>query len=97
MSHHQVQLAVCRFVDLVDGADIRMVERRSGLGFEHEPLVGEAVACEVRRQYLERHLAIESRIAGLIHDSHAAATDAGNDFVRAESSASFKHHQLPCS
>ena len=46
--HHEVQLAVVGLVDLVDRADVGVVEGRGRLGFLQEPLLGRVVAGQIR-------------------------------------------------
>ena len=40
VGHHEIQLPVVRLVDLVDGADVGMVQCRGRLGLLQEPLLG---------------------------------------------------------
>ena len=65
--------------------DMWMIERRQGLGLALEPREPIAVAREVGRQHLERHVAVEFRIARAIHLAHAAGADQGDDFEGPES------------
>ena len=46
------------------------VQRRRGLGFLEEALLGGRILCEVRRQKLDGDRALEAGIAGLIDDAH---------------------------
>ena len=56
--HHQIQLAIGRLVDLVDGADVRMVECLGGLGLLQKALLGRGVPRQVGWQQLDGHMAI---------------------------------------
>jgi hypothetical protein len=60
--------------DFMDGADVRMVERRGGPRFAPEPLDHGGVAGH-RRQKLQRDLASKRQILGEIDDSHPAAAE----------------------
>jgi hypothetical protein len=73
--------------DVIERQDVGMRERRDRLGFSLEPIERGAVGCESRRQDLDRHLAIEPRIAGAIHLAHPAFANLGDDFVGSDSRA----------
>ncbi len=90
--HHEVQLAVAAFVDLVDRADVRVVERRGRLGLLEEAALRGVVAGQIGRQDLDRHLAVEARVVGRVDDPHSAAADLGADRVRAEGGAWDEEH-----
>ena len=61
--HHEVELAVGGLVDLVDGADIGVVEGGCRLGFLQEPLLGRLVPGQIGCQDLDRQGA-EGRAEG---------------------------------
>ena len=71
-----------------------MVQRGEHLGFPLE--AGQAVGVGRKRlgQYLERHVAVELRVAGLIHLTHVAFADLGSDAVGAERGACGQGHLL---
>ena len=73
--HRQKQAAVRRLVDLVDGADVRMIERGSRLRLDDQPLLRVGVVAERRCQHLERHRPLQSRVFGLIDLAHAAGAN----------------------
>jgi hypothetical protein len=52
-----------------------MIQRGCGLGFAAETLEGLGVTRYILRQKFQRDEAFEARVASLINDSHAAATD----------------------
>ena len=93
VGHHQIQLAVVRLVDLLDGADVGVVQRRRGLGFQDEPLTGVVVARQLGWQQLKRDMPIEVSIEGLVDDPHPAATQLLQDCVVREGLA-FHHTPL---
>jgi hypothetical protein len=64
-------LPVC-IPQIVNGADIRVTESRTGTGFAQEA-IGKLVRAE-----LDRHIAMQPSVAGLPHFSHPAFADGGN-------------------
>jgi hypothetical protein len=70
-----------------DRDDVRVVQSGQDLRFPLE--AGEAIGIvgEGIRQNLDRHVAIEFRISGLVDFAHAAGAEGGEDFVRTEASA----------
>ena len=85
--HHEVQLAVGGLVDLVDRADVGVVEGRNRLRLLEEALLRGVVAGQIGRQDLDRHLTVEVRVVGRVDDPHAAGAELGADRVRAEGRA----------
>jgi hypothetical protein len=55
-----------------------VIQRRDGLRFTSEAFA------ELRGGDFDRNVAIQSRISGPIHLTHASSTDGRKDFVRAE-------------
>ena len=43
-----------RRIDTVDRSDVRMIQRREGLGFTNEAIAGGSVECQFRGQNLDR-------------------------------------------
>ena len=60
------------FINVVDGADVRVIQRRGGPRFALEPLEGLTVLGKVLRQELERYQAAELGVLGLVDDAHAS-------------------------
>jgi len=75
--HHEVELAVGGLVDLADGADVGVVECRRRLRLLQEPLLRRFVAGQVRREELDRHLALQARVVGRVDDPHATVAEFG--------------------
>jgi hypothetical protein len=69
------------FTDVVRGADARMAEGRRGSGLALEPVEGLPILSERLGKELEGDGAPEARILGLVHDTHAAATELSHDAV----------------
>ena len=78
---HYDEGAAIDLVDLVNGADVGMIEFRGGLGFPLETLAAFFVAQQVRSEEFEGDGAVESGVLGLIDDSHAAFTKLLGDLV----------------
>ena len=78
--HRQAQLST-EISDLVDGADIRVVERRRGARLVLEPL---SSALTVGSQELEGHIAAKALITSSIHIAHGAVADLRRDEIGPE-------------
>jgi hypothetical protein len=70
--------------------DVRMVQRREGLGFACEPDEPFGVARENVGQHFDRNVAIQRRVARPIHLPHAAGAEGRKDFIRTEARAGGK-------
>ena len=92
VGHYQIQLAVARLIDLVDGADVGMVQRGGGLGFLKEPLLSGVVFGQIRREELDGDRALEAGVRGLVDDTHPALAELANDPVRPEGGTRGKGH-----
>ena len=68
---HRDEVLALVLVDLVDGADPGVVEGGSGAGLALEALERGRVLRHLRGQELERDVAAELRVLGLVHDAHA--------------------------
>jgi hypothetical protein len=84
--HDDESLAVL-LVDLVDGADIGMVEGGSGSCFAPEALQRLMVFGYVVRKELERDKAAQFDVLGFIDHTHTAAAELLNDAVVRDSLA----------
>ena len=80
---HEV-LGVVLSTDVVQAADVRVIERRDRLGLALEAGAELRVGRQLRREHLHRDLAVKARIAGLIHLAHASGPDEREDLVGAE-------------
>src|SRR5262249_1668058 len=79
--HHQKQ-CVAVFPNFEDFADIGMIEGGGGLCLAAQAFARVRIGCHVGPQELDGDLTIEPRVAGAIHDAHAALTNTGKDFIR---------------
>src|SRR4029078_9371951 len=84
--HHQ-RADASAFFKAMNVRDVRMVQRCEDLRLPLEAgeairIVGEGIG-----EDFQRDVAIQLCVAGAIHLAHAARTEGGEDFVRAEMSA----------
>src|ERR1700676_317648 len=70
--HHDELLAAV-LGNLVDGADVGMVQSRCGTGFTAKAFQGLGVASQLRGKKFERNAASEVKVLGLVHYSHTTA------------------------
>ena len=85
-----VEIAVAS--DVVDRADVRIVERGDGARFLFEAPARFRVRRERAGQHLHRHGPIEPRITGAIDLAHAACAERRDDLVRTETGAGLERH-----
>ncbi len=83
-----------RLLEPVDGADVRVIERRQQLRLALETRHALGIIGQRRGQQLQRDVAAQRGIAGAIDLAHAAGTEQRDDFVRAEDSA-WHHRNRP--
>jgi hypothetical protein len=78
--HHDERLAVV-LLDVVDDADVRVVERGGELGLAVEARERRGLGRQPRRQELERDVAAELHVVRAVHDAHAAGAQLGLDAI----------------
>ncbi len=76
-----------RLPGVVDRDDVRVVDPGHELRLADEPLPEVAVLGQLGRERLQRGLAAEQRVRGLVDEPHAAAAEEALDAVRAELAA----------
>jgi hypothetical protein len=69
------------FIDLVNGADVGMVERGGRAGFALEALQGAGIAGGVFGEKFEGDHAAESHVFSLIDDAHASSAQLLQDAI----------------
>ena len=89
--HHHVAGAIL-IADVVECADVRMIQRCDGAGFAFEAGAQILALGDVFRQDLDGDGAVEPRVAGLVHFAHSSSADRGEDFVGAEFFAGGERH-----
>ncbi len=72
---HGDERTALEFANVVNGADVRMVERGSGARFATESLDSLSVMRNIVGQEFQRDIATETRVLGLINHTHSAAAD----------------------
>jgi len=83
----EIGLPCLRLADVVQAADVRMLELGDGLRLALEAQTELRVVRELGGEHLDGHRALETRVARLPHLTHAARTNARDDLVRAEPAA----------
>ena len=85
-----VELAVA--ADVVDRADVGIVQRGNRARFVLEALPRFRIGRERAGEHLDGHGAIEPRVARAVDLAHAARAKRGDDFVGTETRACFERH-----
>ena len=80
--------------DVMEGADVRMVQAGDGLGFPLEPLAEIGVGGHMRREDLDGDRAIQAGVGGLADFAHPAYTKGRLDLVRSDRGAKGEGHGL---
>ncbi len=78
---HREEETALGFVDVVDGADVRMIECRGGACLALEALQRLAVSSQIVRKKFERDGTAEPGVFRLVHHAHAAAANLFDDAV----------------
>ena len=78
---HDEERAAVLLADIVDGADVGVIQRRRGARLAAESGQGLGIVGEVRRQELQRDEALQPRILGFVDDAHSAAAQLLGDAV----------------
>jgi hypothetical protein len=91
--HHQV-VGVALAPDVVERADVRVVERGDRLRLALEARAHLGIGGEVLGQHLDRDVAAEAGVRGTEHLAHAARAERGGDLVRAEAGAGSEWHRV---
>jgi hypothetical protein len=85
--HHQ-EIDPLVMSDVVQRADVRVVQRRHGARLAFEALACVDIARDVGGQHLDRDGAIETGVARFVHVAHAAGADVRDECVRSDMAAS---------
>jgi len=73
--------AALEFSDLIDGADVGMIERGSGARLALEALGSLAVVCEHIRQEFQGHTPAKTQVFGLADFTHSAAAETAQNSI----------------
>ena len=74
-------MAVLELADVMDGADIRVVQGGRRLSFTLKAAQGLRVFGDVVRKELEGNETMQAGVLGLVHNAHAAPTEFLDDAV----------------
>ena len=69
------------FPNLINGADVGMVQRRGGLCFPLKTAERLGIFGDLIRQELQGREAVQANVLGLIHHAHATAAQLAQDAV----------------
>src|SRR4029077_15659402 len=78
--HHNEVLPVL-MADLVDRADVLMIERRGGASLPLEAFQRRGIGAEISWKKLKRYVAAERFVFSLIDDAHATRTQFSDDAI----------------
>ena len=81
---HDDELLALVLADVVDRADVRVVERRGDARLAAEPFERLGVGGEIGGQELQRDLAAETNVLGAVDHAHAAGAEPLEDLVMAD-------------
>ena len=80
--------------DIMDGADVRVVQAGEGLGLALEPLSQVRIGRDMLRKHLDGNRAIEPRVTRLVDLAHPARADLGDDLIGSEAGAGSQRQAL---
>ena len=78
---HGDEVASAVLADLVDGADIGVVQGGGGAGFALKTVECQGIFFRLGRQELERDMAAQVDVLGLVHHAHSSAAQLREDTV----------------
>ena len=79
--------------DVVDGEDVRVVERRGGLRLLREASQAVGIGRNAGGKDLDGHVAAEGRVAGAVDFAHSAGAEGGHNLAGSESRAGCQGHR----
>jgi hypothetical protein len=74
------------FVDVIDSADVRMVQRRGRSRFALKSLDGRMILGKLLGEKFQAHVAAEAKVLGFVHNPHPAAAQLFQNAVMGDSS-----------
>ena len=78
---HGDEVLTVRFVDLVDRADIRVIQRGGREGFPLEAFTSSRIVLHFYWQEFQRNMAVQLEIFRFVDHTHAAATELLQDAI----------------
>src|SRR5205814_9544334 len=82
---HDDEMLALILVNVIDRADVRMVQRGGSPRLTLKSFNRQSVPGEIFRKELQQHMAAEPQILGFIHHTHSAAAQLLQDAVMRES------------
>ena len=80
--------------DVVQGADVRVVQAGDGLGFPLEALAEIGIVGDMRQEHLDGDGAIQPGVGSFVDFSHAPSAEGGLDFLGTESCTGSQTHEV---
>src|SRR6185436_2459871 len=93
-ARHHEEVRPLVLADVVQGADVGVIESADRLGLALEALAAIGIGCRFIRQDLDRDGAIEPAVLRPVDLTHPARAERRDDFVRAEAGAGSQAHGL---
>src|ERR1022692_1022103 len=78
---HYEECPTVLFADVIDDADVGMVQRGGGTRLAAKPFESLGIAFDILREELECDQAAKADVLGLIHHAHSAAADFLDDTI----------------
>jgi hypothetical protein len=78
--------------DIMQGANVGMVQRRNGVGFAIKTLLSLGIVREMTWQDFDRDRTVQASVLRSIHLAHTAGADRHEDLIRAKAGAGRKGH-----
>ena len=78
---HSYERLAIMLADLVNGADIFVIDGRSRAGLVAKALQGCSIRSQIARKKLQRNPPPQRKVLGLVNHAHAATADLPNNFV----------------
>src|SRR3990170_5702738 len=89
---HDEILGARLLADVIEHADVRVLEVGDGFSFALESLAQLGVEREMLRENFDSHVAIQTGVEALIHFTHAPRADLREDLVRPQHRAWYQSH-----
>jgi hypothetical protein len=90
---HDDEVQAVLLADVVDDADVRVVERGDRACLALQPGASLGIVRDESRQYLDRHVTAEAAVVRTIHLAHAPGPERADNGIRAEGRAWQKRHR----
>ena len=78
---HGDEVLTARFVDLVNRANVRVIQRGCSKRFRLKSFTCSRIILHFYRQELQRDMPVQSKVFGFVHHTHAAATELLQDAI----------------